>query len=210
MTRINRAAVAIAREAAKADAFVIGSIGSILAGRVRQKAMDEFRDQFEEQAIALIHAGVDGLILETFLDVEELLLAIDVIRPLTDRPLICQLATLEVGRTRDGYTLTEAFSLLQKAGADIVGLNCRLGPAEILRSYERVQVPEGTLLSAFPNAGRLGLTDGEYAYKSSPEYFAESAKRLREQGVRLLGAAAVRRRSTSRRWPTRCMDSHRR
>lgn len=187
VTRINRAAVAIAREAAKADAFVVGSIGSILAGRVRQKAMDEFRDQFEEQAIALIHAGVDGLILETFLDVEELLLAIDVIRPLTDRPLICQLATLEVGRTRDGYTLTEAFSLLQKAGADIVGLNCRLGPAEILRSYERVQVPEGTLLSAFPNAGRLGLTDGEYAYKSSPEYFAESAKRLREQGVRLLG-----------------------
>ncbi|WNF03917.1 bifunctional homocysteine S-methyltransferase/methylenetetrahydrofolate reductase [Brevibacillus borstelensis] len=187
VTRINRAAVAIAREAAKADAFVVGSIGSILAGRVRQKAMDEFRDQFEEQAIALIHAGVDGLILETFLDVEELLLAIDVIRPLTDQPLICQLATLEVGRTRDGYTLTEAFSLLQKAGADIVGLNCRLGPAEILRSYERVQVPEGTLLSAFPNAGRLGLTDGEYAYKSSPEYFAESAKRLREQGVRLLG-----------------------
>ncbi|MCM3622462.1 bifunctional homocysteine S-methyltransferase/methylenetetrahydrofolate reductase [Brevibacillus borstelensis] len=187
VTRINRAAVAIAREAAKADAFVVGSIGSILAGRVRQKAMDEFRDQFEEQAIALIHAGVDGLILETFLDVEELLLAIDVIRPLTDRPLICQLATLEVGRTRDGYTLTEAFSLLQKAGADIVGLNCRLGPAEILRSYERVQVPEGALLSAFPNAGRLGLTDGEYAYKSSPEYFAESAKRLREQGVRLLG-----------------------
>ncbi|MGG2482909.1 bifunctional homocysteine S-methyltransferase/methylenetetrahydrofolate reductase [Brevibacillus borstelensis] len=187
VTRINRAAVAIAREAAKEDAFVVGSIGSILAGRVRQKAMDEFRDQFEEQAIALIHAGVDGLILETFLDVEELLLAIDVIRPLTDQPLICQLATLEVGRTRDGYTLTEAFSLLQKAGADIVGLNCRLGPAEILRSYERVQVPEGTLLSAFPNAGRLGLTDGEYAYKSSPEYFAESAKRLREQGVRLLG-----------------------
>ncbi|MED2008198.1 bifunctional homocysteine S-methyltransferase/methylenetetrahydrofolate reductase [Brevibacillus borstelensis] len=187
VTRINRAAVAIAREAAKADAFVVGSIGSILAGRVRQKAMDEFRDQFEEQAIALIHAGVDGLILETFLDVEELLLAIDVIRPLTDQPLICQLATLEVGRTRDGYTLTEAFSLLQKAGADIVGLNCRLGPAEILRSYERVQVPEGALLSAFPNAGRLGLTDGEYAYKSSPEYFAESAKRLREQGVRLLG-----------------------
>ncbi|MEJ8545361.1 bifunctional homocysteine S-methyltransferase/methylenetetrahydrofolate reductase [Brevibacillus borstelensis] len=187
VTRINRAAVAIAREAAKEDAFVVGSIGSILAGRVRQKAMDEFRDQFEEQAIALIHAGVDGLILETFLDVEEMLLAIEVIRPLTGQPLICQLATLEVGRTRDGYTLTEAFSLLQKAGADIVGLNCRLGPAEILRSYEQVQVPEGALLSAFPNAGRLGLTDGEYAYKSSPEYFAESAMRLREQGVRLLG-----------------------
>ncbi|USG63754.1 bifunctional homocysteine S-methyltransferase/methylenetetrahydrofolate reductase [Brevibacillus ruminantium] len=187
VTRINRAAVAIAREAAKDDAFVVGSIGSILAGRVRQKVLDEFRDQFEEQAIALLHAGVDGLILETFLDVEELLLAIEIIRPLTDLPLICQLATLEVGRTRDGFTLTEAFSQLQEAGADIIGLNCRLGPAEILRSYEQSQVPEGAILSAFPNAGRLGLADGEYAYKSSPEYFAKSALRLREQGIRLIG-----------------------
>ncbi|QQE72983.1 bifunctional homocysteine S-methyltransferase/methylenetetrahydrofolate reductase [Brevibacillus composti] len=187
VTRINRAAVAIAREAAQEDAFVVGSVGSILAGRVRQKVLDEFRDQYEEQAIALLHAGVDGLILETFLDVEELLLAINVIRPLTDLPLICQLATLEVGRTRDGYTLTEAFAQLQQAGADIIGLNCRLGPAEILRSFEQAQVPEGALLSAFPNAGRLGLADGEYAYKSSPEYFAESALRLREQGVRLIG-----------------------
>lgn len=154
VTRINRVAVTIAREAAQDDAFVVGSIGSILAGRVRKKVLDEYRDQFEEQAIALLHAGVDGLILETFLDLEELLLAIDVIRPLTGLPLICQLATLDVGRTRDGYTLTEAFSHLQKAGADIIGLNCRLGPAEILRSFESARVPDGALLSAFPNAGR--------------------------------------------------------
>jgi methionine synthase / methylenetetrahydrofolate reductase(NADPH) len=187
VTRINRVAVTIAREAAQDDAYVVGSIGSIIAGRVRKKVLDEYRDQFEEQAIALLHAGVDGLILETFLDLEELLLAIDVIRPLTGLPLICQLATLDVGRTRDGYTLTEAFSQLQKAGADIIGLNCRLGPAEILRSFESASVPDGALLSAFPNAGRLGISDGEYAYKSSPEYFAESALRLREQGVRLLG-----------------------
>ncbi len=187
VTRINRAAVTIAREAAQGDAFVVGSVGSIVAGRVRSKAMDEFRDQFEEQAIALLHAGVDGILLETFLDLDELLLAIEVIRPLTKLPIIAQLATLEVGRTRDGHTLTEAFPQLLSAGADIVGLNCRLGPAEILRSFESVSVPENTLLSAFPNAGRLGLNDGEYAYKSSPEYFGESALRLREQGVRLLG-----------------------
>jgi methionine synthase I (cobalamin-dependent)/5,10-methylenetetrahydrofolate reductase len=187
VTRINRAAVAIAREAARDDAYVVGSVGSIVAGRVRQKVMDEYRDQFEEQAIALLHAGVDGIILETFLDLDELLLALEVIRPLTQLPLICQLATLEVGRTRDGYTLSEAFPQLLQAGADVVGLNCRLGPAEILRSFETVHVPEGALLSAFANAGRLGLSNGEYAFKSSPEYFAESALRLREQGVRLIG-----------------------
>ncbi|MGG1660287.1 bifunctional homocysteine S-methyltransferase/methylenetetrahydrofolate reductase [Brevibacillus sp. NRS-1366] len=187
VARINRLAVAIAREAAQEDAYVAGSIGSILAGRVRKKVLDEYRDQYEEQAIALLHAGVDGVILETFLDLEELLLALEVIRPLTDVPLIAQLATLEVGRTRDGYSLTEAFSQLKAAGADVIGLNCRLGPAEILRSFEQVQIPTDAILSAFPNAGRLGMTDGEYAFKSSPDYFAESALRLREQGVRLLG-----------------------
>ncbi|MDF2683075.1 MAG: putative 5,10-methylenetetrahydrofolate reductase [Brevibacillus sp.] len=187
VARINRLAVKIARESAKGDAYVAGSIGSILAGRVRKKVLDEYRDQYEEQAIALLHAGVDGIILETFLDLEELLLALEVIRPLTDAPLIAQLATLEVGRTRDGYSLSEAFGQLKTAGADIIGLNCRLGPAEILRSFENAMVPDGALLSAFPNAGRLGLTDGEYAFKSTPDYFAMSALRLREQGIRLLG-----------------------
>ncbi len=187
VARINRLAVKLARESAKDDAYVAGSIGSILAGRVRKKVLDEYRDQYEEQAIALLHAGVDGIILETFLDLEELLLALEVIRPLTDAPLIAQLATLEVGRTRDGYSLTDAFGQLKAAGADIIGLNCRLGPAEILRSFENTAVPEGALLSAFPNAGRLGMTDGEYAFKSTPEYFAKSALNLREQGIRLLG-----------------------
>lgn len=187
VTRINRQAVSLAREAAQGDAYVAGSMGSILAGRVRKKVLDEYRDQYEEQAIALLHAEVDGLILETFLDLEELLLAIEVIRPLTPIPLITQLATLEVGRTRDGYSLTEAFAQLKTAGADIIGLNCRLGPAEILRSFETVQAPKDALLSAFPNAGRLGMTDGEYAYKSTAEYFGQSALRLREQGIRLIG-----------------------
>jgi len=187
VSRINRAAVAIAREAAQEDAYVVGSIGSIVAGRVLTQPLDGYRDLFEEQATALLHAGVDGLILETFLDLEELLLAIEVVRSLTDLPIIAQLATLEVGRTRDGYTLTEAFKQLKQAGSDVIGLNCRLGPAEVLRSFETTVVPDEVQLSAFPNAGRLGLADGALAYKSSPEYFGESALRLREQGVRLIG-----------------------
>lgn len=187
VTRVNRAAVTLARNAVGDDAYVIGGIGSIIAGRVRSKQLDEYRDQFEEQATALLHAGADGILLETFLDLDELRLAVEVIRPLTDLPIIAQLATLEVGRTRDGYTLGEAFAELQRIGADIVGLNCRLGPAEVIRSFENTIVPDGVLLSAFPNAGRLGLSDGEYAYKSSPQYFAESALRLREQGVSVIG-----------------------
>lgn len=194
-TRINRAAVQIAKQAVeKSDtskpAYVLGSIGSILAGRVRSTQLDAYRDVFEEQAVALLHEGVDGLILETFNDLEELLLALEVIKPLvggSGTPVIAQLALLEIGRTRDGYSLTEAFARLQAAGADMAGLNCRMGPAEIIRSLEKAVVPEGMLLSAFPNAGRPSMVDGEFQYSSSAAYFGESAIRLVEQGVTLLG-----------------------
>ena len=192
-TRINREAVHIARKAvelAGTDAFVVGSIGSILAGRVRSGSLDEFRDAYEEQAVALLHEGVDGLLLETFYDLEELLLAVETIRPLTGTsgvPIIGQLALLEPGSTRDGYELDQAFRRLQEAGVDGVGLNCRLGPAEILRSLERTVIPEGMPITAYPNAGRLGLVDGEYRYKSTAEYFGDMAVRLWEQGLGILG-----------------------
>lgn len=187
VSRINRAAVSIAREVLPDDAYLVGSIGSITSGRVYNLKMDGYRDQFEEQAVALLHAGVDGIMLETFIDLDELMLATELVRSLTDQPIIAQLATLEVGRTRDGYTLTDAFRHLHAKGADIIGLNCRLGPAEMLRSLETAVVPDETFISVFANAGRLGLADGEYAYKSSPEYFGESALQLREQGARLIG-----------------------
>jgi len=162
-------------------------MGSILAGRVRTEPLASFRSQYEEQASALLEGGVDGIMLETFEDLEELLLVLELIRSLTDRPVLAHLATPQVGRTRDGYTVTQGFELLQKAGAEVIGLNCRLGPTEMLRTLEQAQVSEGAILSIFPNAGRSGLIDGRLSFKSSPEYFADYALRLREQGVRVIG-----------------------
>ncbi|WP_027417012.1 bifunctional homocysteine S-methyltransferase/methylenetetrahydrofolate reductase [Aneurinibacillus terranovensis] len=185
--RINRAAVQIARRAVGEDAYIVGGIGSINAGRVRDSKMNGYREQFEEQALGLLSANPDAILLETFLDLDELLLALQVIRPLSDIPIVAQIAAIDVGRTRDGYTLSQAFKALQEAGADVVGMNCRMGPTEILRSIENVVVPEDIPLSVFPNAGRLGLSDGEYAYKSIPQYFADSALHFREQGARLIG-----------------------
>lgn len=187
VSRINRESAVIARRAAEGKAYVAGAVGSVNAGRVPRWSRAEYRDLYEEQATALLYGGVDGIILETFLDLEELLLALETIRPLTDSPILAQLALLEVGRTRDGHTLTEAFAELQKHGADGVGLNCRLGPLEAQRALERTVVPEEVPLTIFPNAGRLGLTDGEYQYKSTPEYFGDRARALREQGARLIG-----------------------
>lgn len=186
VAKINREAVTIAREAGGSDTFVFGSIGSILAGRVMNYDPDEYFDYYEEQATALLYGGVDGIVLETFLDLHELKIAVQAIRSLTDLPLLAQLALLEVGRTRDAHSLSEAFHEL-KGKVDGVGLNCRLGPVEILRSLEKCVIPDDFILSAFPNAGRLGISDGKLKYKSHPEYFAETTKLLIEQGVSIVG-----------------------
>lgn len=187
---INQAAVKVAQEAialSKRETYIVGSIGSILSGRVRTESLQSYRALYEEQASALLKGGVDGIMLETFEDLEELLLALEVMHSLTDRPIFAHLATPQVGRTRDGYTVTKAFELLSNSGAEIMGLNCRLGPAEMLRTLEQAQVPKEALLSIFPNAGRSGLVDGMLSFKSSPEYFAEYALHLRSQGVRVIG-----------------------
>jgi methionine synthase / methylenetetrahydrofolate reductase(NADPH) len=186
VAKINREAVSIAQSAAGGDAYVFGSIGSILAGRVMEYDPDEYLDLFEEQATALLYGGVDGILLETFLDVHELRLAVQAIRNLTDLPLFAQFSLIEVGRTRDAYSLSEAFKEIAEK-VDGVGLNCRLGPVETLRSLEKSIVPDSLLLSAFPNAGRLGITDGEVKYKSRPAYFAEISKLLLNQGVNIIG-----------------------
>ncbi|SFX12956.1 homocysteine S-methyltransferase [Thermoactinomyces sp. DSM 45891] len=187
VTRINREAIKIARESIQADTYIAGSIGSIVAGRVTQYDSDEYHDLYEEQATALLHAGVDIILLETFMDLQELLIAINAIRPLTDTPIVAQLSLLEVSRTRDGHSLTDAFAQLQKHGVTGVGLNCRMGPLEIIRALEKTIVPQDLLISAFPNAGRLGESDGELRYKSAPSYFGETAHLLINQGVSIIG-----------------------
>ncbi|TCP69383.1 bifunctional homocysteine S-methyltransferase/methylenetetrahydrofolate reductase [Baia soyae] len=187
VTRINREAIKIARESIQSDTYIAGSIGSIVAGRVTQYDSDEYHDLYEEQATALLHAGVDIILLETFMDLQELLVAINAIRPLTDTPIVAQLSLLEVSRTRDGHSLTDAFAQLQKHGVSGVGLNCRMGPLEIIRALEKTIIPPDLLISAFPNAGRLGESDGELRYKSAPSYFGETAQLLINQGVSMIG-----------------------
>ena len=83
VTRLNREAVHIAKESIGSDAYVLGVIGSICAGKVPVYDEEEYRAMYEEQAVALLHGGVDGILLETFFDLKELQLAVEVIRPLT-------------------------------------------------------------------------------------------------------------------------------
>lgn len=184
---INAAGVAIARQAAEGRAYVVGAIGAIRAGRRKNVRTAQIKRDFEEQIGALLAEKPDGLLLETFFDLEELSLALSLIRQRSDIPVICQFAVEDTVRTNDGVPLAEAFRRLKAEGADVVGFNCRSGPNAILRAMETIPRDLGVPLSVFPNAGIADYVDGKVEYKATPEYFAQSAMRFADLGSRLIG-----------------------
>ncbi|WEG14389.1 bifunctional homocysteine S-methyltransferase/methylenetetrahydrofolate reductase [Pullulanibacillus sp. KACC 23026] len=195
---INRASVQIAREAvyeaqleSTDPAFVFGTIGSMIdfikqTDPKEQEALIE--NLVEEQASALLEEGVDGLILETYADLQELSLALRKVRRLTDLPIVTNLSPLVIGVTRDGYSIEEAFKQLVELGADVVGLNCRLGLSGLLRTYEQTSLEPGIPYAAVPNGGLLHMEeDGAYAYTANADYFADIGTELVQKGIRLIG-----------------------
>ena len=187
VNEINWTAAKMAREAARGkDAAVAGSVGPL--GLTAEQAKDQGIDRkavFQEQIGALLDGGVDAIFFETFSDVQELLLALEVKHSLHHCPAICSMACSEEGRLPDGTPLLEAFRLLREADAAIVGANCLNGPHAMLRLFQRL--PAEGLLSAYPNAGYPKYHDGRYLYFTSPEYFAGAARELAAQGARLIG-----------------------
>lgn len=192
MARINQAAVDLARRAAGDKASVYATMGPVeggihYGGTLIAEERQALADMYREQAKALADAGVDGWIVETFPDLEEMLLVLDVVRGLSDKPVVANLSPEEVGVTRDGYGLGEAFLKMQNAGATVTGLNCRLGPYGILRSYERLTIGQDKF-AAYPNAGILQLEENDgLSYTGDEKSFASVMADVAQLGVTWLG-----------------------
>jgi len=184
---INAAGAAVARKAAGSRAWVLGAVGPFRTGPGRTApGANVRRRDYEEQLGALLGAGVDGLILETFYDLEELSLVLRLARKRSDLPVICQFAVEDPARTPDGVPLAEAFRRLIGEGADVVGLNCRGGPSAMIRAF--AELPRlGVPFSVFPNAGLPDYVDGRVVFSAPPEYFGETARTFADLGVRLIG-----------------------
>ncbi|CAM3359480.1 bifunctional homocysteine S-methyltransferase/methylenetetrahydrofolate reductase [Paenibacillus lupini] len=187
MEAINRAGARIAKAAAASDAYVVGAVGSIRTGKLKDLNDSEVSDAFERQLHALLSEGVDGILFETFYELDEMRLALGLIRKVSQVPVICQFAVEDVGRTQDGTGLLDAFTLLKNEGADVVGFNCRSGPNGIMRAVDAIGGPVGLPLSIFPNAGIPDYVDGKYTYSAGPDYFAEMALRFADRGARIIG-----------------------
>ncbi len=186
---INARAAALAREAARGRAAVAGAIGP-LGVRIEPwgpTGRDEAIELFRRQADGLLEGGVDGFILETFADVEELRAALDAVRSVSDLPVIAQMTITDDRRTPYGTTADQIALELAGMKVDVVGLNCSVGPAAILDALEDMAEVFAGPLSAQPNAGVPRTVRDRKMYMASPEYMAQYARRMIEVGVRFVG-----------------------
>lgn len=193
---INRKAARLAREVREfcgAETLVAGSVGPLgpLVGAPGGLSAEAARALFTEQMAALVEGGCDLLILETFGDLREAILAFEAARALCDLPVVVQLTFGEDGRTVAGQLAADAARALSDLGAPVVGANCSVGPGkmtQIMAAMAAAVAGRGTFLAAQPNAGWPQRQGGRVFYPTRPDYFAEhAALMVAEHGVRLVG-----------------------
>jgi len=186
---LNRASVALAREAARGQAYVAGAIGP-LGVRIEPwgpTSTEEAEALFGRQVEGLLEGGADGFVLETFSDLHELACALRAVRARSDLPLFAQMTVAQDGKTSYG-TDARALGLgLTELGPDVVGLNCSVGPAVMLDAIEEIAETTPLPLSAQPNAGLPRTVGDRKIYMASPEYLAQYARRMIDVGVRFVG-----------------------
>jgi homocysteine S-methyltransferase len=187
--RINRVAAELTRTAAGDRASVVGAIGP-LGLRLEPfgpTSRDEARDRFRRQVDGLLAGGVDGFVLETFSDLEEIHAALRAVREACDLPAVTQMTIGDDGLTAYGTTPEDFARQLAGWGADVIGVNCSVGPAGVLDAVERMAKATDRPLSAQPNAGLPKDVGDRKIYLASPEYMASYARRMVEAGARFIG-----------------------
>jgi homocysteine S-methyltransferase len=186
---INAMAAKLARDAAGDRAYVAGAIGP-LGLRIEPygpTSFDEARQMFKAQVAGLLEGGVDLFCLETFSDVSEIRQAIAAVREMCDLPIIAQMTIMTDGNTMFGTTPELFTERLDSWGADVIGLNCGVGPAIILNALEKMRAVTKKKLSAQPNAGLPRDVQGRQFYMCSPEYMSKFAKRFIQSGAKFIG-----------------------
>ena len=190
VAEINRAAAKIAREVAEDDLLVAGAVGP-LGVRIEPlgpTSLDEARAAFREQLQALKDGGCDIFILETFADLHEIEQAILAAREVDPNiPVVAQMTIGSDCHTPYGLSAEDLAQALDALGADVIGLNCSVGPQIILDAIEKMAPKTRRKLSAQPNAGMPRDVSGRSMYMASPEYMATYAHHLVQAGARIVG-----------------------
>ncbi|HEX6316089.1 MAG TPA: bifunctional homocysteine S-methyltransferase/methylenetetrahydrofolate reductase [Gemmatimonadaceae bacterium] len=186
----NRAAARLARDVAADRCLVAGAVGplGIRLEPYGPTSLDEARSVFAEQMAALKEGGADLFIIETFGDLEEIGQAVRAARDVDPTmPVVAQMTIGTDGRTPFGASPEDVAQWLDGLAADIIGLNCSVGPQGILDGVERMVHVTRRKMSAQPNAGMPREVGGRAMYMASAEYMATYARHLVQAGARIVG-----------------------
>ncbi len=186
---INKTAVCLAKEVASDFVLVAGAVGpaGINNPNPNKGLARSLTDAFTTQTKALAEAGADFLLLETFTNTAELLIAIEA-AALTDLPIVAQMTCTDQFETFFGTPIEKAIAEVTAHQAVVAaGLNCSLGPSDMLEALRRLREVTDKTLSIQPNAGLPRRIEGRTLYMCTPEYMAEYGKRFFENGARIIG-----------------------
>jgi len=186
---INCAAVHLARRSAQSRALVVGAIGplGIRIEPLGPTSREEAQEFYHRQIDGLVEGGVDGFVLETFSDLNEMEQAFKAVRSRSPLPVICQVTVGDDACTSYGTSPEDVATEVAGWGASVIGLNCSVGPAVMLDAVERMAEVTDLPLSAQPNAGLPRAVGDRKIYLASPEYMAQYARRMIEAGARFVG-----------------------
>lgn len=187
---INHTLVAYAKEAAQNTAFVAGDIttsGKIISkesGYTYEMAYHNYREQIQ----ILYNAGVDCIIAETMINIEEALAAVDAASSVCDLPVLCSMTVEADGSIFSGGNAMEAAIALESAGASAVGINCSVGPDQLVAIVRNMKEHVSIPVIAKPNAGMPFIDEkGNAVYTMEPQDFAKHMKVLVENGASIIG-----------------------
>ncbi len=186
---INERAAELARAAAANMASVVGAIGP-LGIRIEPfgpTSREEAGAFFERQVRGLLEGGVDGFILETFSDLDEIHAAYLAVRKLSALPLIAQMTIGENGKTSYGTDVETIARTVESWEPELIGLNCSVGPSGMLDAIKQMARVTERGISAQPNAGLPKDVGDRKIYLASPDYMATYSRHLIEAGARFVG-----------------------
>lgn len=190
---INRAAAELAANIADEKVYVAGDIGPSgeFIEPIGSITESEMYDVFAQQATALADGGVDLIIIETMMDLNEMKTAISAAKSSTDLILIASMSfnTDKSGfRTVMGVSPADAASGMLEAGADIVGTNC--GGVEIKHMPELISEMKAAgaqYVIVEPNAGAPQIVDGETVFNQTPDDMAVGVPDVVKAGANIIG-----------------------
>lgn len=181
----NHRLVALSKEASGGSTLIAGDITT--TGKV-EIDYGELLSAYEEQITALADGGVDLLVAETMIGADETMAVIDAAHSVCDLPIMCSLTMQADGSLFFGGNIFETAPMLEEMGADAIGINCSTGPDQLENIIQNLKSSLSVPILAKPNAGMPVINDkGIAVYDMTPDYFAQSMKRLTELGASLVG-----------------------